>query len=88
VGEVIAKRSVGGVLGSRIRNAAAARSLPPPSASPTPPPVGEDLEAPYRNTPRRVIAHAYQTKNASNPAMTALVIAICWPMILPPSVRT
>jgi len=43
VGEAIAQRSVGGVLGSSIRVVAIGRSRPPPSASPTPPPRGEDL---------------------------------------------
>jgi len=41
VGEVIAQRSEGGVLGSEIVDPATGQPLPPPSASPTPPPQGE-----------------------------------------------
>ena len=43
VGEAIAQRSVGGVLGLSIAGRAIGLSLPPPSASPTPPPQGEAL---------------------------------------------
>src|SRR5438067_1237166 len=50
MGEAIAQRSVGGLLGTMIRDAATCRILPPPSASPTPPLKGEAQLKPVAET--------------------------------------
>src|SRR4051812_17634412 len=75
VGEVIAQRSVGGVLGSLIGDLPSAQRLPPPSAAPTPPPRGEGLRRTFSSPFGIARKDGGEARSGPGPArMTVIVL--------------